>query len=152
MFDETQSVTQYLKGLVTMGISSRQSGQQGQMQSAQTEPFAKKKSPDKKKRIKIAVIAAVSVIAILVALSVLDLFPHTDGSLHLTAGKLLGTDDNDIIVNRRTNDNKKDNYYKLGSFDMPEGYALDEDNGISASSRTQLSICGRLIPKARTSC
>ncbi len=98
------------------------------------------KLPDKtKKLIKISCIVVVALIAIIIALAALDLFPHADGSLHVTAGKLLGTTDKDIIVNRRNNDTKKDAYFKLGSFDMPEGYVRDTGSITSSSnSLTQM--------------
>ena len=68
--------------------------------------------------------SAIKLIASLLVVAVM-ITPNKD-NLQLVDGKLLGVDANDVVVNLSDSENAE--YYKIGKFDIPEGFEpLTED-------------------------
>lgn len=91
------------------------------------EPFTfSKLSPKQKKAWKWGAIIVACLLVVIVVLGQYDLLPHFKGNLHLVGGKLLGVDANDVVIN--LSDSNTAEYYKIGKFDVPEGFeVLGED-------------------------
>lgn len=87
------------------------------------EPFTfSKLPPEQKKAWKWGAIVVACLLVVIVVLGQFDLLPHFKGNLHLVGGKLLGVDANDVVIN--LSDGKKAEYYKIGKFDVPEGFEV----------------------------
>lgn len=97
------------------------------------EPFTfSKLTPKQKKLWKWGAIIAACLLVVIVVLGQYDLLPHFKGNLHLVGGKLLGVDANDVIVN--LGDSKNTEYYKIGKFDVPEGFELLGEDTVNVRS------------------
>ncbi len=97
------------------------------------EPFTfSKLSPEQKKLWKWGAIIAACLLVVIIVLGQFDLLPHFKGNLHLVGGKLLGVDANDVIIN--LSDTNTAEYYKIGKFDIPEGFELLDENTINVRS------------------
>ena len=97
------------------------------------EPFTfSKLPPEQKKAWKWGAIIVACLLVVIVVLGQFDLLPHFKGNLHLVGGKLLGVDANDVVVN--LSDSKDAEYYKIGKFDIPEGFELLTENTFNMKS------------------
>lgn len=83
------------------------------------KPASFKDLPKEKQLLyKIIMIAAAVVIIALIVLSKLDMLPHLDGSLNFRSGRLIGVQENDLVINRAGTKYAEDGkYYVVGSID-----------------------------------
>ena len=97
------------------------------------EPFTFSKLPPEQKKVwKWGAIIVACLLVVIVVLGQFDLLPHFKGNLHLVGGKLLGVDANDVVIN--LSDSKNAEYYKIGKFDIPEGFELLDDDVVNVRS------------------
>ena len=91
---------------------------------------------------KIALISCVAVVAIVAVFLLCKLFVGPGGSIPNFFGTLRGVGDNWIVTN--LNGSKSPRYYKLATFDAPEGYQVDPDFKISTDKLNQ-TVCARPV-------
>lgn len=77
---------------------------------------------------KLTVIVIAAVLALTLVICCCKWFVSLDGHINIMFGQLRGVGDNWIVTNLAESKNGQ-SYYKLGTFDMPEGYVKDADNG-----------------------
>lgn len=84
------------------------------------------------KRVTIAAIAAfVLVIAVILCCK---WFVSLDGHINIMFGKLRGVEDNWIVTNLAASGQE---YFKLGTFDVPEGYQIDPEGNLNSDKLAQ---------------
>ncbi len=84
---------------------------------------------------KITIASVAGVAALIVLFLLLKLFVGPGGSIPNFFGTLRGVQDNWIVTN--LGDDRHPRYYKMATFDIPEGYALDPEFFISSDSKNR---------------
>lgn len=107
------------KGRLLIMASKRKNNTSHARNLRKQKPATFKDLPKEKQLLyKIIVIIVAVVVIALIVLSKLDLLPHLDGSLNFRSGKLIGVEENDLVVNRESGKyGEKGSYYIVGSVD-----------------------------------